>query len=83
MDITISKWGNSTGIRIPAAIVKTYNLQSGDTLTCNIEGNKMIFSLPENKKNNKISMEALFKDYHGDYQPAETDWGKPEGNEIW
>ena len=80
MDITISKWGNSTGIRIPAAIVKTYNLKSGDTLICNIEGNKMIFSLPENKK---VSMESLFKDYHGNYQPTETDWGKPEGNEIW
>lgn len=25
----------------------------------------------------------LFADFNGDYVPAEMDWGKPAGKEIW
>ena len=31
----------------------------------------------------KVSLEARFKDYTGDYQPSEYDWGEPVGKEVW
>lgn len=30
----------------------------------------------------RITIKSLFKDYNGDYKPAEIDWGPPKGNEI-
>lgn len=29
------------------------------------------------------SLDALFKDYDGDYQPSEYDWSQPLGKEVW
>lgn len=33
-------------------------------------------------KKKRESLEELFKDYHGNYQPTEYDWGDPVGEEI-
>lgn len=33
-------------------------------------------------KKKRESLEELFKDYHGNYQPTEYNWGEPVGEEI-
>lgn len=37
--ITVSKWGNSLGLRIPALAAKTLNLAAGDVMRLELEGN--------------------------------------------
>lgn len=43
------------------------------------EKDKIIIEKATSRKNIK----ELFDEYDGDYTPAEIDWGKPEGKEIW
>ena len=39
---TISKWGNSSGIRIPTSIVRNMNLELGDKLEFIIDDDQTI-----------------------------------------
>ena len=36
----VSKWGNSLAIRLPAAIVETLNLKSGDEIEIQVAGSR-------------------------------------------
>ena len=44
MDVTVSKWGNSSGIRIPNTVMKDLNILDGDTLFVNVQGDAMIIT---------------------------------------
>ena len=35
------------------------------------------------KANKRKNIKELFKDYDGNYEPTEIDWGEPVGDEIW
>jgi transposase len=35
------------------------------------------------KKKPHKSIEELFADFKGEYEPVDIDWGKPVGKEIW
>ena len=47
----------------------------------------MTTTTQKDKNNQEIktskSIEELFKDYNGNYETSEIDWGEPKGNEIW
>jgi antitoxin MazE len=51
MQATISKWGNSQGLRIPKTISKSLNIDIGDVLNIEVVKDKMIIkpSKPKNK----------------------------------
>ena len=86
MRVTISKWGNSLGIRIPANIVEAMKLKQGDAITYELQGNQLVL-----KK--EISTRELFEEFYGKpYEkitPAdigeggELDWGEDLGGEIF
>ena len=86
MNITISKWGNSIGIRIPAIVVESLGLQVGDQVNYELkDGGLFIRKQPStvqmfeqfyNKKFEEISQKDL-----GDAE--EIDWGKDVGGEIY
>lgn len=75
MGITVSKWGNSLGIRIPTAIVDRLSIQNGDIIDYDLEGDKVIFR-------KKKSTRQLFEEfYHKPFEDiTETDLG--DANEI-
>ena len=77
--ITIQKWGNSKGIRIPKNILDSLNLSEGDECTMEVIEHQIVIKKIEKKK--KIT--ELFENYEGDYEAKEFDWGDPKGNEIW
>jgi len=37
-ELRVSKWGNSLGVRLPAAVVKTLGLKDGDKLEIHVLG---------------------------------------------
>ena len=80
---TISKWGNSKGVRIPAEILKEAQVDLNDKLYFDVnEPGQIIMSkvpIPQ-----KGTLEYLFKDYsNGSFKTELIDLGEPVGNELW
>ncbi|MDE7122418.1 MAG: AbrB/MazE/SpoVT family DNA-binding domain-containing protein [Oscillospiraceae bacterium] len=80
MTTNIQKWGNSQGLRIPKILLESLKWTEGVQLEM-ILGDGEITLRPVKAK--RRSIQELFANYQGDYQPSEIDWGEPEGNEIW
>ena len=85
MNVAISKWGNSIGIRIPAVVTETLKLKPGDQVACELKDGGMFI-----RKN--ISTAQMFEQFYGkpfskidtaDLGCAEEiDWGEDVGGEI-
>lgn len=79
MNVTIQKWGNSQGIRIPKTILDAVHWDENEKLTITTKDDKIIIERAEKRKNIK----DLFADFNGEYVPVEVNWGEPVGEEIW
>ena len=79
MTTTIQKWGNSQGVRIPKILLDTVNWAENEKIVILVEDDKLIIEKAEPRKN----IRELFKDYDGEYEPVQIDWGDPVGDEIW
>lgn len=75
---TITKWGNSQGIRIPKGALVAARLQENDDVE--IIADKETITL--RKLRRPKSLDELFAGYHGDYQPVEFDSGADVGREV-
>ena len=80
---TISKWGNSKGVRVPAEILKKAQVDLNDMLYFDVdESGRIIMSKVPTPKEGTI--EYLFKDYSGESFKTElVDLGEPAGSELW
>lgn len=81
MTTIIQKWGNSQGIRIPKILLDNMNWKENEQVIILVQDDKLIIEKDPNKKRKNIK--ELFKDFEGDYNGVEIDWGEPEGREIW
>lgn len=79
MEARLQKWGNSDGIRIPSSLLKTLGLKTNDKVDLNYEDDKLIIT----KKEEKISLEERFANYHGENLAESFAWDDPVGKEIW
>lgn len=79
MTTTIQKWGNSQGVRIPKILLDTVNWAENEKIVILVEDDKLIIEKAEPRKN----IRELFKDYDGEYEAVQMDWGDPVGDEIW
>lgn len=75
---TITKWGNSQGIRIPKGALVAARLQENDDVE--IIADKETITL--RKLRRPKSLDELFAGYHGDYQPVEFDTSADVGREV-
>ena len=81
MTTTIQKWGNSQGVRIPKILLDTVKWSENEEIKNNAEDGKLI--IEKAKEHKRKNIKELFKDYKGDYEPIEIDWGETKGGEIW
>lgn len=81
MTITIQKWGNSHGIRLPKHLLDEVNWNENEEVELKIENKKII--IEKVSKIKKKNIEELFADYDGTYEAVEISWGEPVGEEIW
>ena len=79
MKTTISKWGNSAAIRIPAKILERLNLPIGTDFIVDIENGRIILS-PALHIFKIIPMKTLLK---GVKKQKEYWSVSPMGKEIW
>lgn len=77
--ITLQKWGNSKGIRLPKVLIDELGWSENDELSISKDDDKIIIK----KHNKRKSIVELFDGYNGDYKPEEIDWGETKGKELW
>ena len=81
MQVTIQKWGNSQGIRIPKAFLEALGMRENDLVELNrVDDNIVITKVNKEKE---LTLEDIFKDYDGEHAAEEFDWGAPVGKEVW
>lgn len=86
MQVTVSKWGNSLGIRIPTNVVDALAIKNGDSISYEVKDNSLIL-----KKD--LSTKDMFESFYGkpyneitseDLGPGgELDWGEDIGGELF
>ena len=79
MTITVQKWGNSQGIRLPKYILEAINWHKDEKLDIKTENGKIVIE----KKIERKNIKELFANFNGKYKPTDVCWGEPVGNEIW
>lgn len=80
MIVTISKWGNSQGFRIPKDILDKLNLAVGDLVNISQKDNKLI--IEPAKKEKKYSIDELVSNLPKGYKASE-EFSSKSGSEIW
>ncbi len=74
---TVSKWGNSLALRLPAHVAESAKLTAGQTVELAVEDEALVIR-PTRKK---IKLADLLDGY--ERRTGEADWGKPVGDEAW
>ncbi|MEO1815114.1 MAG: AbrB/MazE/SpoVT family DNA-binding domain-containing protein [Acetobacterium sp.] len=82
MQTTIVKWGNSQGVRLPKHILNRVHLSDKDPVDIRVEGDRIIIK-KINKDVKHQTIQELFANFQGEYEPTEISWGEPIGKEIW
>lgn len=81
MTLSVQKWGDSHGIRLPKHLLEYVKWNENEKLLVTVENGRVI--IEKEARGGKKNISELFADYDGSYEAEEIDWGKPEGNEIW
>ena len=89
MTTTITRWGNSSGIRIPKPVLDSLYLKNNDKVELSVVENAIIVKKIIHTK----TIEERFEAFYGtDFETAlennpynfpEFQWGKPMGDEAW
>jgi antitoxin MazE len=84
MTATISKWGNSVGIRIPSSTLKSAGLSLGDQVNAEVQPDRSILLRAVERPRAKIDINALIAKITPESLPnfEELD-SAPVGKEIW
>ena len=78
MAVTIQKWGNSLGLRIPKAVAAKANLTEGAEVEIVARRNGIVVRAVE-----VPSLQELLSQIKPGSIPPVADWGKPVGREVW
>ena len=78
MEAKIQKWGNSLGVRIPAAIAKELSLKNGSPVEIEVEMNRIVIRPKEG-----YDLDSLLRGITENNIHAEFGFGASEGKEAW
>lgn len=80
MAITLHRWGNSVGLRVPKPMLEQLGLAEGSEVEVKVEGDRLVI---ERHRPKRLSLQDVLKGFAPDNQPGEVDWGPPVGKEAW
>ena len=79
--MTLGKWGNARGVRIPLPFCEQLNLNIGDSVNMYIDENDRI--IIEASKD-QYTLQGRMNKWDGKrYESEELDWGESQGDEVW
>jgi antitoxin MazE len=78
--VTVSKWGNAQGVRLPKALCDMLAISVGDKVDISVEAQRIIIEKPDERH----TIQARMRNWDGKrHESPEIDWGAPVGREIW
>jgi antitoxin MazE len=77
---TVRKWGNSAAVRIPAAVLRSAQLNLDEIVDVREEAGKIVIE-PVRQKAYKL--EDLLASITPENQHEPIDFGSPMGKEVW
>ena len=80
MRAQVRKWGNSTAVRLPAAIMTALALQVDQAVEIKAEGGRIVI---EPVVAPVYDLDELLDAMDPDTFPEDVDFGGPVGREIW
>ena len=80
MSITLHRWGNSVGLRLPKPMLEQLGLAEGSQVDVKVEGDRLVI---ERHRPRRLTLQEVLKGFSPDNQPGEVDWGPPVGKEVW
>lgn len=80
-EVSISKWGNSQGLRIPKEIIESLKIKVGDKVKVFVENNRVIIEPIQKKK--EYTIDELVAKIPDDYVKEPELMTTPMGKEIW
>lgn len=84
MTTTISKWGNSVGIRIPSSTLKSAGFTLGDKVNAEVQGNRTIILRAVDRPRPKVDINALIARITPETLPDVSEFDTtPIGKEVW
>ena len=89
MQLALSGWGNSLGLRIPKSIARMLGIEKGSKLALELEDGKLVLSplgrsVSLKKLAKGFNLSALVSGVTSDNMPDESDFeDSPVGQEIW
>jgi antitoxin MazE len=78
---TVSRWGNSLGVRIPQEAVDQLRLKDGESVTMVVDARSITIRPAKQRK--RWTEAELLKGVTPDMVGGELDRGGPVGKEIW
>ena len=78
---TVSRWGNSLGVRIPQEAVDRLKLQPGARVSFQVRADSI--TITPVRKSRKWTEAELLKGVTPEAVAGEIDWGAPRGREVW
>ncbi len=79
MKVQIQKWGNSLALRIPKSFAVETNIEQGSTVEVTLEKDRIVMKPAKED----ITLESLLAGVTKENLHSETDFGAPEGKEVW
>jgi antitoxin MazE len=80
MKMLVKKWGNSAAVRIPASVMAAASLGLDQVVDVREEGGRIVI---EPIKADPFELDALLDQMRPEAFPEETDFGPPQGRELW
>jgi antitoxin MazE len=77
----IQRWGNSQGVRVPKSVLTEARLQVGDVVDVRAVDGTLVVTRARSRRG-RASLEDLVAALPEAGQHGETDWGRPEGDEV-
>lgn len=76
----MAKWGNRLAVRIPKAVAEDAQLREGEAVTVSVTGEG---SVVIKRGRRKYRLSQLVSRMSTKNRHDETNWGEPQGKEIW
>ena len=79
MRVEVVKWGNSSAVRLPAAVLKELRIALGDQLDLKTEDGKLVLQ----RAAREYKLDDLLAGITKKNRHAAVDFGAPVGREAW
>lgn len=83
--VQVSKWGNSSGIRLPKAVLDELGLKQGQSVQLTVKDGKGIIEPVQPARPKKITLEWIISEtirLGPENAPETVEWGPDVGDEI-